>query len=67
LDDKVARSAVHVDEIVLFDAQTSGGLLIAVSQKDASKLLAHLHAEGLVYSSIIAEVVVKEEKALRYM
>jgi selenide,water dikinase len=67
LDDKVARSRVHSDEIMLFDAQTSGGLLIAVSQKDASKLLKHLKNEGLAYSAIIADVVSFEGKALRYM
>jgi len=67
LDDKVARSHVHSDEIMLFDAQTSGGLLIAVSQKDALKLVEHLHNEGLSYSQIIADVVALEEKALRYV
>ena len=67
LDDKVARSHIHSDEIMLFDAQTSGGLLIAISQKDAPKLLKHLHDEGLEYSAIIATIVPKEEKALRYM
>ena len=67
LNDKVARSRVHSDEIMLFDAQTSGGLLIAVSQKDALKLVEHLHNEGLSYSQIIADVVALEEKALRYM
>ena len=67
LDDKVARTQVHSDEIILFDAQTSGGLLMAVSQKDAPLLLSHLHDEGLIYSAMIAEVVSREEKALRYM
>lgn len=67
LDDKLFRKEVHPDEILLFDAQTSGGLLIAISQKDAPKLLAHLHNEGLSYSAIVAEVVAKEESALRYM
>jgi len=67
LDDKVTRSHAHSDEIMLFDAQTSGGLLIAVSQKDALKLVEHLHNEGLSYSQIIADVVALEGKALRYM
>ena len=40
---------------------------MAVSQKDAPLLLSHLHDEGLIYSAMIAEVVSREEKALRYM
>ena len=67
LDDKVARSHVHSDEIMLFDAQTSGGLLVAVSQKDAPKLLTHLHNEGLHYSAIIAEILPLQERPLCYM
>ena len=53
----VEATKAHEDEIILYDAQTSGGLLIAVSQKDAPKLLEHLHSEGLVYSRIIAEIL----------
>ena len=53
----VEAKKVYEDEIILYDAQTSGGLLIAVSQKDAPKLLEHLHLEGLVYSRIIAEIL----------
>ena len=67
LSDKVARKAVHADEIILFDAQTSGGLLIAVSQKDAPALLTHLKNEGLSYSTIVAEVLPLAEKPLGYM
>jgi selenide, water dikinase len=36
-----------------FDPQTSGGLLIAVPQKSAPKLVAELHAAGLKYSAAI--------------
>jgi selenide, water dikinase len=67
LDDKVARSRVHSDEIMLFDAQTSGGLLIAVSSNDAQALVKHLREEGLNYSSIIAEIEPLGLKPLRYM
>ena len=53
------------EEIFFFDAQTSGGLLIAVSQSDAPALLARLRDEGFEYSSIIAEVRKKQDnKAL---
>ena len=67
LSDKVNVKVAHKDEIMLYDAQTSGGLLMAVSQKDAPKLLRHLHDEGLSYSAIIAEVQNFQEKPLSYM
>jgi len=43
-------------DILLFDAQTSGGLLISVSQTDAPLLLQRLKNEGYEYSAIIGEV-----------
>ena len=67
LSDKVAVKVSSRDEIMLYDAQTSGGLLIAVSQKDAQKLVLHLKNEGCVYSAIIGEVLPKGEKPLSYM
>ena len=60
----VEAKTTHKDEIMLYDAQTSGGLLIAVSQKDAPKLLKHLHSEGLEYSTIVAEVLPLGHKPL---
>lgn len=66
LSDKVETNIPHNDEIMLYDAQTSGGLLIAVSQDDAPKLLEHLKSEGLTYSSIIAEILPLGAKPLRY-
>jgi selenide,water dikinase len=63
--------ALHVEakkefknEIFFYDAQTSGGLLMAVSQKDAPLFLKRLKEEGCEYSSIIASVKAKEEKSL---
>lgn len=67
LSSKVHAKVPHKDEIILYDAQTSGGLLIAVSQSDAPKLLKHLLDEGLTYSSIIAEILPLGEKPLLYM
>ncbi len=43
-------------EEVLFDPQTSGGLLIAVAEKDAGKLLADLKKEKLP-ANIVGEIV----------
>ena len=45
-----------LDEIFFYDAQTSGGLLIAVSQNDAPLLIQRLKNEGYEYSTIVAEV-----------
>ena len=47
-----------------YDAQTSGGLLMAVSQKDAPLLLQRLKNEGCEYSTIVAEVVKFSGKSL---
>ena len=46
---------------ILFDAQTSGGLVFSVSPQKAEKLLKKLHQEGIKEASIIGEVV-KEPK-----
>lgn len=67
LSDKVEVKVSSRDEIMLYDAQTSGGLLIAVSQSDALKLVQHLKNEGLEYSAIIAEVLPLGNKPLLYM
>jgi selenide,water dikinase len=64
ISDKVKVINTYEDEIFAYDAQTSGGLLISVSQKDAPALLRRLQDEGYVYSSIIAQVKNKEEKSL---
>lgn len=67
LSDKVNIKLAHDDEIMMYDAQTSGGLLIAISQSDAPKLVNHLKDEGLHYSAIIAEVLPFGVKPLLYM
>ncbi len=64
LDDKVEFKAHLQDDILLFDAQTSGGLLITVCKNDAKKLLQELKNEGYEDSAIVAEIIKKEKKAL---
>jgi selenide,water dikinase len=49
-----------VDEImrdILFDAKTSGGLLIMVEGVDAPHLLERLHSAGVEDAAIIGEVI----------
>ncbi len=54
----------NAQEIIFYDAQTSGGLLMSVSQADAPKLLQRLKDDGYEHSSIIAQVLPKAEKIL---
>jgi len=42
---------------ILFDPQTSGGLLISVSEQKASVLLERMHKEGIKEAAIIGEVI----------
>jgi selenide,water dikinase len=50
---------------ILFDPQTSGGLLIAVPAKKAQKLLKRLHEEGITAAAIIGEVVAEKKGRIR--
>lgn len=42
---------------ILFDAQTSGGLLIAIAESAAPGLVTRLHAEGMVDAAVIGRVI----------
>jgi selenide,water dikinase len=55
----IKRTAEISDErlLILFDAQTSGGLLIAVPGSQAALFLERLHQEGIKDAAIIGEVV----------
>ncbi len=44
---------------ILFDPQTSGGLLISVPEQRASGLLDQMHKEGVTEAAVIGEVVVE--------
>ncbi len=61
----IADTVPRAVQDVLFDPQTSGGLLIAVSGADAGNLMAALHGVGIHESAIIGVVV--EEPAERIM
>ncbi len=44
---------------ICYDAQTSGGLLIAIAAKDADKLLKALHNDGISAAAIIGKITGK--------
>ncbi len=49
---------------ILFDPQTSGGLLIAVPEEKSGKLLKKLFEEGIKDASLIGEVVAKPARKI---
>ncbi len=49
----------EAERIVLFDPQTSGGLLIALPRPNGEKLLEVLHAKGIEEAAIVGEVMEK--------
>lgn len=51
-------------KLLLCDAQTSGGLLIAMNKNSAKKFLKELEEYSFGYASIIGEVVPKETKSI---
>jgi len=55
----IERAAEISDErlLILFDAQTSGGLLISVPETEADALLTSLHEQGVKEATIIGEVL----------
>jgi len=60
---KLPKGMDRPETDILFDAQTSGGLLIALMPEDAEKLIADASAEGLEIAQI-GRVVKKGERAI---
>ena len=54
-DSAISRTA----RLILCDAQTSGGLLIAIPARHAQEMLSKLHARGVSDAALIGEVVGK--------
>lgn len=57
--ERCVRAAEGVDAAMLdlcFDAQTSGGLLIAIHEDDAERLLGRLHEQGIAAAALIGRV-----------
>lgn len=60
----------NIDEVfmdILYDPQTSGGLLISLPPGGAEKLIAVLKEEGHIYSSIVGEVVEEHPKRIQLL
>jgi selenide,water dikinase len=54
----------HAKQVVLFDAQTSGGLLISVPAGRTDDLLAALEAHGVETRAVVGEVIERGEKLI---
>lgn len=50
---------------ILFDPQTSGGLLMAIPEKDAAKLIDRLHSAGISEAAIVGEVVAENRGRIK--
>jgi selenide,water dikinase len=57
----------HAKQIVLFDAQTSGGLLISVPAEKLDRLLAELERRGVETRAVIGEVLPAAETPLEVL
>ncbi|MGH2520733.1 MAG: selenide, water dikinase SelD, partial [Chloroflexota bacterium] len=56
-----------IDQQLLADAQTSGGLLIAVAQDRLAELLERLQAAGTPAQSLIGEITAAREPSIRVL
>jgi selenide,water dikinase len=60
----VSFTCKEVDNILLYDAQTSGGLLVAMSEKEALQALPKLKEAGYEFSAIIGQVEVLKDSVI---
>jgi len=60
----ISAKVPEAERIILFDPQTSGGLLIALPRSPGEKLLENLHAKGIQEASIIGEVIQRENNLI---
>jgi selenide,water dikinase len=50
---------------ILTDAQTSGGLLIALSQDNAQQALSDLKVAGVEHATIIGKIIARSEEHIQ--
>jgi selenide,water dikinase len=60
----ISSKVPEPEQILLFDPQTSGGLLIALPSSDGEKLLRSLKEKGIPQASLIGEVIAKEKNLI---
>ena len=66
LQEKVIWEQISFDEqLILSDAQTSGGLLIAVSPENSGRLLEKLHERGALQMAVIGEITSDDPLRIR--
>ena len=60
----ISAKVFEAERIILFDPQTSGGLLIALPRAKGEILLRALQEKGIAEASIVGEVVAREKKLI---
>jgi selenide, water dikinase len=60
----ISENVPELDRIILFDPQTSGGLLFALPQSEGEKFLKRLKEKGIQEASLIGEVVPREKSLI---
>lgn len=56
---ETATDISDVQMLILFDAQTSGGLLISVPESEAKPLVERMHEQGILDAAVIGKIVDK--------
>ncbi len=64
---KFERELKEEEKMILFDTQTSGGLLISVDSKKADNLVNLISEKGGIYAKIIGEVTEFSEKEIIFV
>ena len=59
-----AENVSEVEQSILCDAITSGGLLITLSEEEAEQYVSAMHELGVKETAIIGEVIEKKEKSI---
>lgn len=69
LDDKMAIEGTVPEGLVeaALDPQTSGGLLIALAERDAPRLLEELHANGVTDATIVGHATERKDAWIRLL
>lgn len=63
-NDVMYENITQSEQLVLCDAITSGGLLVALSAAEAGQYVEELHKAGLAQAAIIGQVTAKSEKLI---